>query len=158
MLKNIEEYLNKMHGEVYSYRIYSPEIDLKNNGYKVKQSIRVIMQAGILFLIAFLGGMISIFELLFNHRKKAYGISLACGADYRTVFYEMFAEVALLNGIGMFIGIGIGYIVTYFVDMGIMIGYIKVEGSIVSFIASISVYLLITIIVSGKSYIKIKQR
>lgn len=82
MLKNIEEYLNKMHGEVYSYRIYSPEIDLKNNGYKVKQSIRVIMQAGILFLIAFLGGMISIFELLFNHRKKAYGISLACGADY----------------------------------------------------------------------------
>ena len=26
-------------------------------------------------------------------------------------------------------GIGIGYIVTYFVDMGIMIGYIKVEGS-----------------------------
>ena len=46
------------------------------------------------------------------------------------------------------------YIVTYFVDMGIMIGYIKVEGSIVSFIASISVYLLITIIVSGKSYIK----
>ena len=42
-----------MHGEVYSYRIYSPEIDLKNNGYKVKQSIRVIMQAGILFLIAF---------------------------------------------------------------------------------------------------------
>ena len=147
-----------MHGEVYSYRIYSPEIDLKNNGYKVKQSIRVIMQAGILFLIAFWGGMISIFELLFNHRKKAYGISLACGADYRTVFYEMFAEVALLNGIGMFIGIGIGYIVTYFVDMGIMIGYIKVEGSIVSFIASISVYLLITIIVSGKSYIKIKQR
>ena len=41
MLKNIEEYLNKMHGEVYSYRIYSPEIDLKNNGYKVKQSILV---------------------------------------------------------------------------------------------------------------------
>lgn len=70
----------------------------------------------------------------------------------------MFAEVALLNGIGMFIGVGIGYIVTYFVDMGIMIGYIKVEGSIVSFIASISVYLLIIIIVSGKSYIKIKQR
>ena len=41
--EKIENYLTEIHGNAYSYRIYSPEIDLQNNGYKVKQSIQLLM-------------------------------------------------------------------------------------------------------------------
>lgn len=52
--EKIENYLTEIHGNTYSYRIYSPEIDFQNNGYKVKESIQLLMHLGGLFLLIFL--------------------------------------------------------------------------------------------------------
>lgn len=156
--EKIEKYLTETHENIYSYRIYSPEIDLQNNGYKVKESIQMIMHVGGLFLLVFFSGILSVFQLLYGHRKKMYGISLSCGADYKNIFWEICLEIAFLNGIGTFFGVVIGYVATCYVNLGLMIGYIKVQGSLSTFIISLCICCFITVVVSEINYKKLKRK
>ena len=156
--EKIENYLTATHGNIYSYRIYSPEIDLQNNGHKVKESIQLLIHMGGLFLLVFFVGMISVFKLLFGRREKMYGISLSCGADYKNIFWEICLEIAFLNGIGSFLGVVIGYLATYYMDIGLMIGYIKVQGSPMAFVISLCICCFITIVVSGMNYKRLKRK
>ena len=156
--EKIKNYLTEIHGNTYSYRIYSPEIDLQNNGYKVKESIQLLMHLGGLFLLIFFVGILSVFRLLFDRREKTYGISLSCGVDYKKIFCEILLEIALMNGIGTFLGVVIGYIATYYMDIGLMIGYIKVQGSPMAFVISLCICCFITIVVSGMNYKRLKRK
>lgn len=125
----IEEYLQREHGGQYVYRVYLPEAELKNNSEKVKVSIRVLNHAGILILAVFFVGILSIFQLLFERRKGGYGVCLACGASHKQILAEIFTEIAVMNLAGTVLGIAAGWIATYALDAGIMIGGIKVRGS-----------------------------
>ncbi len=125
----VEEYLQKEHGSQYVYRVYLPEAELRNNSEKVKVSIRVLSHAGILILAVFFVGILSIYQLLFETRKGGYGVCLACGASHKQILAEIFTEIAAMNLAGTVLGVAAGWIATYGLDVGIMIGGIKVRGS-----------------------------
>lgn len=157
-IQKIEDYLHAAHGKAFHYKVSSPEIELRNNGQKVKTSIQAINKAGLLFLAVFFVGMLAIFQLLFEHREEIYGVSLACGASYSQLFWEISLEIMTLTSIGTILGFAIGYIATYYIDFGIMIGYIKVKGDWRTILSGIGLYLLMTVSVSGIIYRKLKKQ
>ncbi len=156
--KEIVKYLNHVHGNVFHYRVYSPETELKNHAYKVKISISMLNKAGVLSLLTFSFGMLMIFGLLFEHRKEEFGIDLACGADYKQVFREIFFEIMALNGCGTMLGFFIGWMITHYIDLGIMIGGIKVQGDIRTYIFGVMACGAITGVVSVAAVRKLKDR
>lgn len=158
VIRKIEQYLNKEHGDVYGYRVYSPEIDLENHAKHTKTSIQIINKAGLLFLTVFFFGLTAIYQLHFEHREELYGISLAYGARYGQLFLEMFLEILLLNSIGTIIGIVIGYLVTYHIDFGIMIGGIKVQGDWRTIFSAAGLCIVISASVTVMIYRKLKDR
>ena len=135
-IQKIETYLYNSHDQSFRYRIYSPEIELRNNTIKVMTSLQAINKVALLFMAVFLTGMIAIYQLRFEHREESYGISLAYGAQYKELYWEIFCEILLLNSIGTIIGIVIGYLVTYYVDFGIMISVVNVQGSWYTFLSA----------------------
>ena len=76
-IQKIETYLYNSHDQSFRYRIYSPEIELRNNTIKVMTSLQAINKVALLFMAVFLTGMIAIYQLRFEHREESYGISLA---------------------------------------------------------------------------------
>lgn len=104
-IQKIETYLYNSHDQSFRYRIYSPEIELRNNTIKVMTSLQAINKVALLFMAVFLTGMIAIYQLRFEHREESYGISLAYGAQYKELYWEIFCEILLLNSIGTIIGI-----------------------------------------------------
>lgn len=158
MIKKVEQYLNSEHGNVYKYRVYSPEIELKNNAKNVKTSIQAINKASLLFLAMFFLGMTAIYQLHFEHREELYGISLAYGAKYWQLYGEMLLEILILNSIGTIIGIIMGYIATYCFDFGIMIGGIKVQGDCHTILFAVVLCAAISICVTTMIYRKMKDR
>lgn len=156
--RKVESYLTDSHGEHYSYRIYSPEIDLKNRTYKSKLSIQTLNKAALLFLTVFFMGMMAIFNLQFEHRKEEYGISLACGAQNKQLFLEILLEILLLNGLGTLLGCLVGSVLTYRLDLGIMIGTIAVRADFRTMVLAVGLCLLITLIVVGSVFGKLKNQ
>ena len=156
-IEKIEEYLLAAHGDSFNYRIYYPEIELHNNSENVKISIQAINKASALFLLMVFVGMSVIFHLIFEHRKESYGVSLACGADSRQLFKEIFGEIIFLNGVGMIIGSGIGILMTYHLNVQIMIGYIEVVGDLRTILLNIIICLIISFTISTTIYQKVKR-
>ena len=153
----VEEYLRKEHGEQYVYRVYLPEAELRNNSEKVKVSIRVLSHGGILILAVFFVGILSIFQLLFERRKRGYGICLACGASHKQILAEIFTEAALMNLAGTAIGVLAGWIATYGLDVGIMIGGIKVQGSFAAAGIALAACAGVTAVVVLVVYVKLAR-
>ena len=154
----VEEYLQKEHGDQYVYRVYLPEAELRNNSEKVKVSIRVLSHAGILILAVFFVGILSIFQLLFERRKSGYGVCLACGASHKQILAEIFTEIALMNLAGTALGVAAGWIATYGLDAGIMIGGIKVRGSFAVAGIAFAVCAAVTAAVVFAVYVKLAGR
>lgn len=158
VIEKVEEYLNDVHGEFFDYQIYSPEIELRNNSENTKTSIQAINKASELFLVMVFVGMWIIFQLLFEHRKKTYGISLACGAIHRQLFAEIFTEIVLLNVFGTIIGCGIGFLATYQLNLQIMIGYIEVVGDFRTLLWSVMLCSITAFAISVTVYQKLKHK
>lgn len=59
-------------------------------------SLQAINKVALLFMAVFLTGMIAIYQLRFEHREESYGISLAYGAQYKELYWEIFCEILLL--------------------------------------------------------------
>lgn len=156
-IEKIEEYLTTAHGDSFNYRIYYPEIELRNHSEKVKTSIQAINKASVLFLLMVFVGMLVIFHLIFEHRKESYGVSLACGANNRQLFKEIFGEILFLNGFGTIIGSGVGVLMTYHLNLQIMIGYIEVVGDLRTILLDIMICFIISFIVSTTIYQKLKR-
>lgn len=152
-IQKIETYLYNSHDQSFRYRIYSPEIELRNNTIKVMTSLQAINKVALLFMAVFLTGMIAIYQLRFEHREESYGISLAYGAQYKELYWEIFCEILLLNSIGTIIGIVIGYLVTYYVDFGIMISVVNVQGSWYTFLSAygLCVFLILLVWMDGRN-------
>lgn len=157
-MKKVEDYLNAEHSEWFQYRIYSPDIELKNNSYETKISIQVITQIAVLFLLIFFCGMLAVFQLRFENREETYGISLACGAQYRQLFWEIFLEILWINGVGTLIGILAGCAMTLYLDLGIMIGAVKVLCEVKSIFVGMVLYFVMTLCVSGLVYRRLKKK
>lgn len=151
-IQKIETYLYNSHDQSFRYRIYSPEIELRNNTIKVMTSLQAINKVALLFMAVFLTGMIAIYQLRFEHREESYGISLAYGAQYKELYWEIFCEILLLNSIGTIIGIVIGYLVTYYVDFGIMISVVNVQGSWYTFLSAYGLCVVLSSFVWIKNY------
>ncbi len=130
--QRIVQYLENEHGEKYRYRIYSPEDELRNHAYKVKIALQTLNKAGILVLFVFFIGMLSVFQLQFEHRKEKYGVFLACGADMKQLAGEIMLEIAIINGTGTVLGISGGFLLTGCRYIELMIGDVAVHGYIVS--------------------------
>lgn len=158
MKNGVETYLKSMHGEAYAYRIYSPEIELKNNSVDTKNAIQMLQKASILFLLVFAIGMLAIFQLLFERREKDYGISMACGANKRQVFQEIFLEIVILNYVGMLIGVVGGFVGTYNLNLEIMIGNIEARGDWRTILIAHIVCMMITFVVTLTIYLKLKNK
>lgn len=158
MKNEVETYLKSMHGEAYAYRIYSPEIELKNNSVDTKNAIQMLQKASILFLLVFAIGMLAIFQLLFERREKDYGISMACGANKRQVFQEIFLEIVILNYVGMLIGVVGGFVGTYNLNLEIMIGNIEARGDWRTILIAHIVCMMITFVVTLTIYLKLKNK
>lgn len=158
MKNEVETYLKSMHGETYAYRIYSPEIELKNNSVDTKNTIQMLQKASILFLLVFAIGMLAIFQLLFERREKDYGISMACGANKRQVFQEIFLEIVILNYVGMLIGVVGGFVGTYNLNLEIMIGNIEARGDWRTILIAHIVCMMITFVVTLTIYLKLKNK
>lgn len=156
-IEKIEGYLMTAHGDSFSYRIYYPEIELYNNSENVKTSIQAINKGSVLFLLMVFIGMSVIFHLLFEHRKESYGVSLACGADSRQLFKEIFGEIIFLNGFGTIIGSGIGVLMTYHLNLQIMTGYIEVVGDLRTILLDVIICLIISLAISMTIYQKLKR-
>ena len=60
-------------------------------------SLQAINKVALLFMAVFLTGMIAIYQLRFEHREESYGISLAYGAQYKELYWEIFCEILLLE-------------------------------------------------------------
>ena len=116
-IQKIETYLYNSHDQSFRYRIYSPEIELRNNTIKVMTSLQAINKVALLFMAVFLTGMIAIYQLRFEHREESYGISLAYGAQYKELYWEIFCEILLLNSIGTIIGIVIGLLIMWILEL-----------------------------------------
>lgn len=155
--EQVEEYLKAEHEDQYNYRVYFPEMDLKNSSYKVKISIQVLNKAGVLMLMVFLTGMFSIFQLLFERRREGYGVCQACGAERKQILLEIFIEIALVNFIGTVLGNVIGWIATYYLNVGIMTGDIKVRGSLRTVLWGLAFCVMMTIGVTGIIYAKLAR-
>ena len=69
-IQKIETYLYNSHDQSFRYRIYSPEIELRNNTIKVMTSLQAINKVALLFMAVFLTGMIAIYQLRFEHRER----------------------------------------------------------------------------------------
>lgn len=156
--EKIEKYLQTMHGNTFHYRIYSPETELRNHAQKVKISIGILNKAGMLSLLTFSFGMLAIFGLLFEHREEEFGIDLACGADYRQLLLEIFLEIMILNGAGTILGFFAGWALTYHTDLGIMIGAVKVQGDIRTYLSGCAVCTAITGVITVLVFGKLKNR
>lgn len=156
-IQKIETYLYNSHDQSFRYRIYSPEIELRNNTIKVMTSLQAINKVALLFMAVFLTGMIAIYQLRFEHREESYGISLAYGAQYKELYWEIFCEILLLNSIGTIIGIVIGYLVTYYVDFGIMISVVNVQGSWYTFLSAYGLCVVLSSFVSVITFRKLKK-
>lgn len=124
----------------------------------MKQTIQIINKAGVLFLLMFFVSMASIYRLLFEHREKTYGISLACGASCGQIMKEIFSEICLLNGVGTFAGTVLGFFATYYLDFGVVTGNTKVQGDWRTILTVFGISLLITLTVSRNVYRKLKKR
>lgn len=148
----IEQYLITAHGDFFNYRIYYPEIELSNNSEKVKTSIQAIHKAGVLFLLMVYVGMTIIFHLIYEHRKEAYGVSLACGANGKQLFKEILGEIFILNGMGTLIGSCAGVFITYYLDLQIMIGNIEVVGDYRTILLEIMICCIISVVISISIY------
>lgn len=157
-IQKIETYLYNSHDQSFRYRIYSPEIELRNNTIKVMTSLQAINKVALLFMAVFLTGMIAIYQLRFEHREESYGISLAYGAQYKELYWEIFCEILLLNSIGTIIGIVIGYLVTYYVDFGIMISVVNVQGSWYTFLSAYGLCVVLSSFVSVITFRKLKKK
>ena len=156
-VRKIEGYLEETHGNAFNYRIYNPEIELSNNSEKVKTSIQAMNKAGALFLLMVFVGMTVIFHLLFEHRKESYGVSLACGADSRKLWKEIFGEILCLNGLGTITGSGTGFLLTYYLDLQIMIGYVEVAGDLRTVLWNMAVCSAASFMISLTIYRKLKR-
>ena len=62
-----------------------------------------------------------------------------------------------INIIGTVIGLMVGFLLTYFIDFGIMIGYIKVLGDYKTILLSIGVCIFMTICVAVSIYTKVTK-
>ena len=156
--REIESYLETLHGDYYDYRIFSPQIELHNNTAKVKESIGAINKVGGLFLCIFFVGMISVYQIIFHNRREMYGICQACGATNRQLFQEVLSEVMFLNITGMLIGILMAMAATKYLDFGIMIGDVCVENSLYSVLTVAIVCGVMIISITLMLYRKIRNR
>ena len=156
-IEKVETYLTAAHGDYFSYRIYYPEIELRNNSEKTRTSIQAISKASELFLVMFFVGMLLIFHLLFEHRKETYGISMACGANRGQLFKEIFVEILILSGVGTIVGSGIGVLLTYHLNLQIMIEYIEVVGDFRTILWNIMICFVISFVISMTVYRKLRR-
>ena len=108
-------------------------------------SLQAINKVALLFMAVFLTGMIAIYQLRFEHREESYGISLAYGAQYKELYWEIFCEILLLNS-------------TYYVDFGIMISVVNVQGSWYTFLSAYGLCVVLSSFVSVITFRKLKKK
>ena len=157
-IAGVEDYLKDEHGKFYHYRMYSPGVELENNTQKTKISIQALNKTALLFLIVFFVGMLAVFQLRFEDREDSYGVSLSCGADYKQIFYEIFLEIMVINGVGTLIGALAGSLFTRYIDMGIMVGDIQVSCHLRSILTVIAVCAVMGISVSILIFRKLQSK
>ncbi len=102
--------------------------------------------------------MLAVFQLRFEDREDSYGVSLACGADYKQIFYEIFLEIMVINGVGTLIGALAGSLFTRYIDMGIMVGDIQVSCHLRSILTVIAVCAVMGISVSILIFRKLQSK
>lgn len=158
VFREIQSYLETIHGEQYDYRIYSPQIELRNNTEKVKESIGAINKVGGLFLCIFFVGMMSVYQIIFHNRREMYGVCQACGATNKQLFQEVLYEVMVLNITGMMVGILMAMIATKYLDFGIMVGDVPVGNRIYSVLMTVLVCFVMIISITMIIYRKIRNR
>lgn len=158
VFREIESYLKTIHGEQYDYRIYSPQIELRNNTEKVKESIGAINKVGGLFLCIFFVGMMSVYQIIFHNRREMYGVCQACGATNKQLFQEVLYEVMVLNITGMMVGILMAMIATKYLDFGIMVGDVPVGNRSYSVLMTVLVCFVMIISITMIIYRKIRNR
>lgn len=126
-IRDIESYLNLTLNKKFHYRIISPEIELDSYRFKTDRAIRTIESGSILFICMYCIGQLSVFQILFERRKKSYGVCLAVGAEKSQLALELGIEVIVINAAGLLIGSIIGTIATARLNLGIMPGDIPTK-------------------------------
>lgn len=121
-IRNIESYLSLTHDGEFRYRIISPEVELDSYRFKTDCSIKTIESGSILFICMYCIGQLSAFQVLFERRKRSYGICLAAGAEKLQLGVELSIEIIVINLVGLLLGSVIGTIATITLDLGIMPG------------------------------------
>lgn len=156
--EDIVSYMSQKYGDEHSFAMSSPQIDLQNNARGVKISIETLNKAGTLIMLIFFVGVVSIFQLLMTQREKGYGVCVACGATAKQISLEMGVEILFLCMVGSVAGCILGFIATYYLDMGIMISVVKVTGHIETVVCCILLGLCIAFFASLPLAIKICKK
>ena len=121
-IRKIESYLSNTHNEGFRYRIISPEVELDSYRFKTDRSIKTIESGSILFICMYCIGQLSAFQVMFERRKRSYGICLAAGAEKSQLGFEISIEIIVINSVGLLLGSVLGIVATTKLDLGIMPG------------------------------------
>ena len=121
-IRKIESYLSNTHNEGFRYRIISPEVELDSYRFKTDRSIKTIESGSILFICMYCIGQLSAFQVMFERRKRSYGICLAAGAEKSQLEFEISIEIIVINSVGLLLGSVLGIVATTKLDLGIMPG------------------------------------
>ncbi|MBQ0040825.1 MAG: hypothetical protein KBS56_02210 [Clostridiales bacterium] len=121
-IRKIESYLSNTHNGGFRYRIISPEVELDSFRFKTDRSIKTIESGSILFICMYCIGQLSAFQVMFERRKRSYGICLAAGAEKSQLGFEISIEIIVINSVGLLLGSVLGIVATTKLDLGIMPG------------------------------------
>ena len=100
-IQKIETYLYNSHDQSFRYRIYSPEIELRNNTIKVMTSLQAINKVALLFMAVFLTGVFLILLVWMDGRNLSTLISKSEYNEKRPVGKKWILMV--LIGIGVLV-------------------------------------------------------
>ena len=104
----LTEFLNELSADHSNYQYSLTQQSLKVHDSAADQIIpyQNSLYAGISVLAITTSGMIGVFIILLNKRRKTNAVAIACGATYRRLFTELYIEVFCVLVIGTGIGIG----------------------------------------------------
>lgn len=104
-LNVIVSQLCEMYSDEYKFEIKSEIASYLTRVEEAEKEAKVfIFIASIIFVIVLIG-MIGIFIMIVNRRKKEIAICCALGQTKRQIMFEIFGEMGLLNGSAYFVGL-----------------------------------------------------
>lgn len=119
-VKQVEDYLNKVHAGVYRYQIASPNAELQSYRSKVDLSVNTIKYGSIIFQLICALGQISALQILFSRRERTYGTFLCCGSTKSQLGMQLIIEIGIINLLGVSIGCIAGVMSILNLDLGIL--------------------------------------